>query len=57
MPRKYKELTGVKITQWDKETIKIFGKNPKFITTISNNPKKLRYHRTFYKKLKEILDN
>jgi len=53
----YKELKGVKITQLDDETIQIFGQNPKFVTTISNNPNKIRYHRTFYADLKKIIND
>ena len=57
MAKKSKELKGVKIYLWDKETIRIYGKQPKFVTSVSNNPNKKRYHRTFFRKLKEILDN
>ena len=57
MARKSKELKGVKIYQWDNETIRIFSRLPKFATSISNNPNSVRYHKTLYKKLKEILND
>ena len=57
MSRKSKELKGVKIYESDNETIRIYVKNPKFVSYISNKPYSKRYHRTLYKKLKEILDS
>ena len=57
MAKKSKVLEGVRVYEWDKYTIKIFSRNPKFATYISGDPKSVRYHKTLYKKLKEILDD